>query len=578
MSFACVYIPDFLVQAVVRGQRALGEGPLALLGGAPPLWSVVAANPAAFEAGIQLGMTKAQVAQFGNVVEARDTRAHSTVQICMRSESQEKSAHAALLDAAWSVSPRVEDTAPDTLVLDLDGLTALFGTDENIAQELARRVAAIGLAARVAVAANMEVAIHAARGFPGITIIPPGEERRRLGALPVGVLTTEAETLEILERWGVETLQALAALPVLQLSERLGQEGVRLSELARGVRQRSLVLAQASSSFAEEMELDDAVEELEPLSFLLGRLLDQLCVRLEARALAIRAVRIRFELQPSFEKDFQALKENVRTKPGVKHYEKVLTLPVPMRNAKTLLKLLRLQLQGDPPPAPIQKIYMTADAAAPRVAQNGLFVPCGHDPEKLEVTIARLGKLVGERNLGCAELVDSHRPESFRMKRFVAATDYAKKAGKNGSAGISLPCLPRVFEGSLEGPARPMMDHIVQGFRAIRPAQMVRVELQGEQPVRIYLQGMRGKVVAASGPWRSSGDWWQEDAWHQDEWDLEIEFSSSFPVGTQHRCAPSRQDPKSLDAQQFPAGLQRGLYRIFYDALQQCWFVRGVYD
>src|SRR5258708_32000031 len=331
MGFACVYIADFLVQAVVRGQRALGDGALALLSGAPPLWSVVAANAAAFEAGIQLGMTKAQVAQLGHV------------QICLRSEAQEKAAHAALLDAAWSVSPRVEDTAPDTVVLDLEGLTGLFGTDENIARELARRVAAIGLAARVAVAANIEVAIHAARGFPGITLIPAGEERQRLGALPVGVLTTEVETLGILERWGVETLQALAALPVLQLSERLGQEGVRLSELARGVMQRSLVLAQAYSSFVEEMELDDAVEELEPLSFLLGRLLDQLCARLEARALAVRAVWVRFELQPSFEKDFQTLQEDVRTKPGVKLYEKLLTLPEPMRNAKTLLEVRRLQ-------------------------------------------------------------------------------------------------------------------------------------------------------------------------------------------------------------------------------------------
>src|SRR5216683_6653579 len=237
MGFACVYIADFLVQAVVRGQPSLGERALALISGVPPLWSVVAANPAAFAAGIQLGMTKAQVAQFEHV------------QICARSEAQEQAAHAALLDAAWSASPRVEDTAPDSVVLDLEGLASLLGTDEHIAQELARRVAAIGLAARVAVAENIEVAIHAARGFPGITIISAGEERRRLGALPVGILTTEIETLEILERWGVETLQALAALPVLQLSERLGQEGVRLNELARGVRQRALVLAQASSHF-----------------------------------------------------------------------------------------------------------------------------------------------------------------------------------------------------------------------------------------------------------------------------------------------------------------------------------------
>jgi len=559
MGFACVYIADFLVQAVVRGQRALGDGALALLGGAPPLWSVVAANPAAFEAGIQLGMTKAQVAQFGKV------------QICMRSEAQEKAAHAALLDAAWSVSPRVEDTALDTVVLDLEGLTVLFGADEKIARELARRVAAIGLAARVVVAANIEVAIHAARGFPGITIIPEGEERRRLGALPVGVFTTEAETLEILERWGVETLQALAALPVLQLSERLGQEGVRLSELSRGVRQRSLVLAQTSSAFVEEMELDDAVEELEPLSFLLGRLLDQLCARLEARALAMRAVRVRFELQPSFEKDFQTLKEDLRTKPGVKQYEKVLTLPVPMRNSKTLLKLLRLQLQSDPPSAPIQKIYMTADSAGPRVAQNGLFVPCGPDPEKLEVTIARLAKLVEEGNLGSAELVDSHRPESFRMSRFVVASEQNKRRGKSE---------PRVKENS-DAPAT------VTALRVMRPPQAVRVEMNDEQPAKVYLRGMRGQVVAASGPWRSSGDWWEEDGWHQDEWDLEIEF---VPVGAQHRCAPSRQNHNSPDSQKFECasgtirignekdGPRRGLYRIYYDALQQSWFLRGVYD
>ena len=533
MGFACVYIPDFLVQAVVRGQPSLGAMALALISGAPPLWSVVAANPAAFEAGIQLGMTKAQVAQFGKV------------QICMRSETQEKVAHTALLDAAWSMSPRVEDTAPDTVVLDLEGLSALFGSDENIARELARRATAMGLPARVAVAANMEVAIHAARGFPGITIIPPGEERQRLGALPVGVLITEVETLEILERWGVASLQALAALPVLQLSERLGQEGVRLSELARGVRQRSLVLAQASTIFTEEVELDDAVEELEPLSFLLGRLLDQLCARLEARALAVCAVRVRFELQPSFEKDFQTLKEDLRTKLVAKRYEKVLTLPVPMRNAKTLLKLLRLQLQGDPPAAPVQKIYMTADAAAPRVAQNGLFVPCGPDPEKLEVTIARLEKLVGEGNLGCAELLDSHRPESFRLSRFVVASEQNKRRGKG------------------EPSAEKRLDRkAVTGLRVIRPAQSVRVELREEQPVQVYLRGMRGEVIAASGPWRSSGDWWQEDAWHQDEWDLAIEF-------------PAAQKESQQKHSEKP---QTGLYRIYYDALRQEWFLRGEYD
>ena len=130
-------------------------------------------------------------------------------------------------------------------------------------------------------------------------MIPPGEESQRLGCLPVGVLSPaaevlETEVLETLERWGVRTCQALAALPVLELSERLGQEGVRLHELARGARSRSLVLAEPALNFVEEMELEDGVAELEPLAFLLGRLLDQLCARLAARSLAASAIRLQF--------------------------------------------------------------------------------------------------------------------------------------------------------------------------------------------------------------------------------------------------------------------------------------------
>src|SRR5262249_999867 len=216
MAFACVYVPDFLVQSVVRAEPDLRDSAIALISGNPPLWDVVAANPAAFQTGIQLGMTKSQVEEF------------CAVQIRHRFESQEKSTHTALLDVAWSVSPRVEDTAPDTIVLDLEGLDSLFGSVENIARELARRVSQIGVVPHIAISSDIEVAIHAARGFPGITIIPAGQECQRLSILPIRVLSTQPDFIEILERWGVNTLQALAALPELQLSERLGQEGVRL--------------------------------------------------------------------------------------------------------------------------------------------------------------------------------------------------------------------------------------------------------------------------------------------------------------------------------------------------------------
>ncbi len=548
MSFACIYIPDFMVQSVVRAEPVLRGGALAspsralaLISGKPPLWSVVAANAAAVQAGVQLGMTKAQVAEF------------CTVEIRHRSEAQEKATHAALLDVGWSISPRVEDTAADTIVLDLVGLASLFGTDENIACELAERASRIGVIPQVAVASNIEAAVLAARGFAGITIVPEGGECASLGGLPIRTLCTDAEVLETLERWGVNCLRELAALPVLQLSERLGQNGVRLHELARGARVRSLVLAEACLQFAEEMEVEDSVEELEPLSFLLGRLLDQLCARLEARALAVCTVRIRFELEPSFEKDVQALKDESRKKTAPKEYTKVLTLPVPMRDSKVLLKLVRLALQGDPPKSPIQKIEIAADAAPPRVAQSGLFAPKGPDPEKLELTIARLAKLVGESNVGVAELLNTHRAENFRMARWAGgANSSIKRTNTNRKKNVAL-----TDDGDSEKARQP-----TSGFRVIRPAVTARVEVGKEQPICVSFAGMQGDVVAASGPWRSSGEWWQEDGWDQDEWDLAIDFGS-------------RGGLREKGVSPWP---QYGVYRIYYDAPRRSWFVRGFYD
>ena len=67
MPFACIHVPDFSVQAAVRADAILRNRALALIAGTPPLWHVVAASSAALQAGIQLGMTKAQVTEFTGI-------------------------------------------------------------------------------------------------------------------------------------------------------------------------------------------------------------------------------------------------------------------------------------------------------------------------------------------------------------------------------------------------------------------------------------------------------------------------------------------------------------------------------
>ena len=182
------------------------------------------------------------------------------------------------------------------------------------------------------------------------------------------------------------------------------------------------------------MELEEAVEDLEPLSFLLGRLLDQLCARLQARSLAAAAIHLRFDLGDFFGKEVQVQSEKSAEEVSSKIYEKVLSLPVAMRDSKTLLKLMRLQLQANPPHASILKITLAAEPARSRAAQGGLFRPSIPDPEKLELTVARLASLVGDANIGSPELVDSHRPGNFRMGRFVPEREERGRRKKRGGA------------------------------------------------------------------------------------------------------------------------------------------------
>jgi protein ImuB len=553
MAFASIYVPQFMVQAVMRAEPHLRAGALALVDGTPPLVRVIAANDSAWRAGIQMSMAKSQVAQFHGV------------EIRNRSQVKEAAAHAALLDLGWSISPRIENTAADTIVVDLAGLNSLFGSDENIAQDLSQRALSLGLAANVAVASSIEVAIYASRGFYGVTLIPPSEEALRIGILPVHVLSPSTDSLETLARWGIKTCQDLAALPLLDLSERLGQEGVRLHELARGAASRSLVLAEPCIHFQEELELDTAEEELDPVSFLLGRLLDQLCARLQTRSLSATAIHLRFDLGDLFEKDSEIVKRNSSPEGSSKIYQKLLTLPVPMRDSKMLLKLLRLQLQSDPPAGSIVKIMLSAEPSRPRATQSGLFVLSSPDPEKLELTVARLAKLVGGANIGSPELVDSHRPGEFRMSRFKPPVieQHVRRKTKAGARSI--------VDGAKQNESQSRRSSV--GFRMFRPRLPATIELRDGCPSRVFFRGVYGHVTAVSGPWRTSGEWWRDDSWLQDEWDIEIRLGSPSGSGASARpgisaVGSSPQQPQSPS----------GTYCVYFDSVARSWFVRGMYD
>jgi protein ImuB len=560
MPFACIYVPNFSVAAALRAEPELHARPVAIFEGKPPLETIIAVNEKT--AGIVPGMTKAQA------------ELCSELALRPRSPLQESAAHAALLDCAQSFSPCVEDAANDTALLDLAGMESLFGSQPEISCAICNRAATLGLAANVAVASNPDTAALAARGFPGVTVIPAGKEAERLGSLPIDVLFPNRiekndgdrkaadDLLETLERWGIRNLRALAALPEIALSERLGQEGLRLQQLARGAASRTLVPVEAPLIFEEAVELEYPVVLLEPLAFLLNRLLEQLCARLAFRALATQELRLTLELATwmgmdcelensriSSEQDAaldQTNKKAAAGQPGAavstrarqilspqkNKFLRTVRLPQPMLDAKVFLKLLQLDLNAHPPGAPIMKIHLAAEPAHPRSAQGGLFLPPSPEPEKLELTLARIASMVGENNVGAVELLDAHRPDAFRMRRFVA--EALGKSEREKTPDSSEEKSP------------------VTALRRFRPRLRVHVTLENSQPASVACgkkKNIQGDVLWKAGPWRSSGDWWERKAWSRDEWDLALRNGEAI-----------------------------SFYRLVHDLLGGGWFVEGEYD
>lgn len=394
-----------------------------------------------------------------------------------------------LLALARQFSPLVELTWHDTVVCDIGGLGRLFGGPREIASAICRQGAELGLHANLAIAANPDTAVLAARNLPGVTLIAPGREAETLGLLPIQAIPVQTDTLETLKRWGIRTLADVTELPPLGLAARLGEEGHYLRLLALGQISRPLYATAVPRDFSAHTELEDPVALLEPLLFVVSALIHEVLHRLAGFSLATDQIALTLGLAD-----------------GAWH-TRTLEFPVPVRDARIVLKQIQLDLEAHPPAAPIRAVAVTLRPASPRTVQNGLFVPASPEPEKLHVLIAKLIALT-RHEVGAPEVLDTHRPDTHQIRPL--------------SAALKLPEISKRIQ------------LLKLAFRFFRPALDATVTLAAERPAHVAAPGIRGRVLAAAGPWRASGEWWTSTAWARDEWDVGLQGGAVYRIYRQH--------------------------------------------
>jgi protein ImuB len=482
---------------------------------------------------------------------------------------------------AEAFSPRYERHGDGLVSIDVSGLDRLLGPPRIIGQELRRAAADRGIHVHVAVAATRMAALVLAVARPGVTVVTPGGEAAALAPLAIRVLeaipdqpqstqrlvdpkNSASSVVSVVNRWGVRTLGELAALPPADLRARLGSHGLAWQAIARGEDVRPLVPSCPEERFDSSMELEWPIEGLEPLSFVLTRLLEPLSTRLERRDRGAAAIHVHLRLVT---KEVHARR---------------LQLPSPMRDVRALRTLALLDLESHPPAAAIDQVTLTIDPTPARVLQHTLFTRPVPTPEQIATLLARLGALMGQDRIGAPATVDSYRPGAFEMKPF--ATDHDDQRSRlrpRGASAFAHSASTDRRASLIENSAVSAVStasalNVVSALRRCRQPVPARIVVGADQrPARVTTdrRGFAGGAVrSCAGPWRTSGEWWADGTdraggaggagrageaggagkagevggWNRDEWDVALSDGA--------------------------------VYRIFRDRVTDRWFIDAIVD
>ncbi len=458
---ACILVSDFPIAALIRANPALEGAIPALAESTSAHAELIAVSPRARGIGIRPGMTIAQARAIS-----------SELVIATRSSSAEQAATDALVDVAESISPVVEAGEPGCVWLDLAGMERILPHQDEVAAEVVRRVRRVGMEAAVGIAANPEIARLAAQ-CGGIRVIAPGVERDFLNWLPLDVLDADAperngDLQATFARLGLKRLGDLARLDSEAVGTRFGRRGADLVRLARGGSFRPLAPRRHAEIFAEAVDLEYGIENLEALGFVMRAMLERIVERLTIRGFVGGDIKVALGLG------------------GHRVDSRRIAIAAASNEVRAMLALIKLKLEASPPDAAIESIRIEVDPRNPRIAQGDLFAPPSPAPDKLQLTIARLSALCGPDNVGTLKPGNQHRPEAVRLDAF---------------------CLsPPSSAPSLKLAAENVMRLVI---RAIRPALEVEVLCMRGMPEFVRGSNLGGRVVSIAGPWRRDGEWWR---------------------------------------------------------------------
>lgn len=429
---------------------------------------ITAANPIAEAQGIYRGMA------------AADAKA-ITMNLQILDNLPGKEAKLLRQLGLWCIryTPVVAVDLSDGLILDISGCAHLWGGERGYLKEIVNKLRVSGYDARAAITDTIGSAWAVAHYGKTTPIIESGMQTQALLNLPPVALRLEADILEKLKKLGFSTIKSFMQIPRTVLRRRFGEGLLLRLAQALGLEDEQLVPLVLLVPYTERLPCLEPVRTDKAIEIAIQKLLEGLCVRLQAEGKGLRKATLR-----CYRIDGKMVQAGISTNRG-------------SHSVSHLFKLFELQISKIEPALGIELFLLEA----PKVEDI--------DPVQEKLWAGKPGL----HDTALAELLDklAGKVGANVIHRYLPAEHYWPERSMKQAASLA------------ETPATQWRIDRPRPLRILRRPEPVEVmALLPDYPPKVFTyKGRRHVVEKADGPERIEREWWRDKGEHRDYYAVE---------------------------------------------------------
>ena len=412
-----------------------------------------------------------------------------TLKVATCSSADTNVALAKLADWATRFTPWVAMDGIDSLWLDITGCSDLFGNETVLLERLRQGLTKFKITAHVA-AADTPGAAWAMAHFTTTTRIPPKKTEAYLNPLPISSLRLSLEIVKDLELLGIRCIRDLLKLPRASLSSNFDHKILIRLDQAVGRIPEPISPRRSTPTFFVRHAYAEPIITTNSLTHTLNRLLPKLCQLLKKKERGVRKAILNL-----FQIDGTVLNISVGTNRKVQE-PRLLSILFMER-----LKSLNLCLtEGNA----IEAIHLTA-------AITERLQPTQSTLKNIKSDVDNNNDANNKHALADLMARLTNRLPDCAVIRFTPHQSHIPERAVEFSTSI----LPHSSKSWTINSPRPI--HL---FRPAIPIEVMAM-LPDNPPILFKWQNRTHHVARAVGPERITGEWWHNDSWTRDYYQIE---------------------------------------------------------